>query len=421
MTLPPASRFKRYATVILRWLLIALVVFVLTFFTGIYITNNILHKVYTATAQMQVLPRVQGGIRAIGNDGTTDKTIDPTAFQAEVEIMESPEVLLPVIKDLGLDEMWAKQVYVADSDQVPDVDALTRLQKMLRIDLVHGTNLINITVSSDVPIEAARIANAVADRYKTMRDAEEDQSNSRGEDSLRDQIAQQQKIVDAAKATVKKMRQDLGRKGDDMPAGVDADAGRQSEDEIVARKRDLHAAQADYDARRVVLESVINLPDDEFIATLKGLGRDPKIVTGPTQPSVKEQVAGLRHSMQIDTDMAKSRVALLQKEVDDLTQMVRQDTMNALVPFRDAQLLDQQQSVLDALTLRLMQVDAEGELQESPVRIISRAQVPEVPTKPNKSFDLIVTILAAGFLSVTVASFNEVMLLLARASERSDN
>jgi capsular polysaccharide biosynthesis protein len=154
--------------------------------------------------------------------------------------MESPDVLLSVIKDLGLDKAWAKRVYAADSDELPDVDALTHMRNILKIDLIRGTNIIKITASSDTPKEAADIANAIVDQYKTIRDGEENQRLGQG-------------------------------------------------------------------------------------------------------------------------------------------------------------------------------------LTESSVRVLTRAEIPEVPTKPNRRFNFIVTILAACFLSITVASFNEVILLLSRASERTDN
>jgi capsular polysaccharide biosynthesis protein len=88
--------------------------------------------------------------------------------------MQSPDVLLPIITDLDLDKAWAKKINAADSDELPDVDALTHMSKILKLKVVPGTNIIKITVSSDVPQEAADIANAIADRYKTMRDSEAD-------------------------------------------------------------------------------------------------------------------------------------------------------------------------------------------------------------------------------------------------------
>ena len=173
--------------------------------------------------------------------------------------------------------------------------------------------------------------------------------------------------------------------------------------------------------REVLLNSVIKLPDDELITTLTALGREegdvaqlradcfkmesdidnllkdgfekkhPRILALRAELARKNQqitdlIAGIRRGLAVDADMAKSRVDLLSKEVDDLTTRVRENQTNGVVPFREAERqLDEQQTVLDALTVRLKQVVADTPLQESPVRIISRADVPEYPSKPNKS------------------------------------
>jgi uncharacterized protein involved in exopolysaccharide biosynthesis len=302
MTVPSASRFTRYMTVILRWLAITLVVFVLTILSGFYITNA-LPKVYTATAQIMVLQR---GLLIVpgSNTNRTDSGFDFTNFQVEFLTMESSDFLLPIIHDLGLDKAWAKRVYKSDQDQdqLSDQDALAYMNKILKLDFQRGTNIINITVSSDEPTEAAAIANAIADRYKTMRDSDEAQRSNRSTDVLRDQIARQQKVVDEAKATVEKMPHD------------------QSTTHLDAQRN-----------------------------------------------------------------------------------------------------LEQQQNLLDALNLRLKQDMADNQLRESPVRIISRAQPPQFPSRPNRNVAYLVTFVAAIFLSIATASFVEIMLLFTRASERTGN
>ena len=119
---------------------------------------------------------------------------------------------------------------------------------------------------------------------------------------------------------------------------------------------------------------------------------------------ITDLIAGVRNAMKVDTDMAKSRVTLLQTQVDDLTKKLLSDTTNALVPFRDAQRqLEQQQSLLDALDVRLQQIIADSQLQESPVRIISRAEPPENPSKPNKNLNYAISVIAGLFVGISVA------------------
>jgi succinoglycan biosynthesis transport protein ExoP len=430
--------FREYFKIIRNRLWVIFTIFTLTVISGYYVTNEVLPKVYTASAQLQIRPRGVVSVPSLSSS-KTEAGFDPIAFQAEFEIMKSSDVLLPIITDLQLDKIWAKRVYKSGLEALPPQDALAYMNNILKLDFMRGTNIINITVSSEVPKECADVANAVADRYKTMRDVEEDQRNSRGTDSLRDQIAQQQKVVDDRKAAVEKMRQDLGAQHIEIPGGAATSFTERLESDLDSRKKDLLVAQEDYDARRVLLESVIKLPDDQFLNTLNGLGRQqgdigvlradalkidtditnllndgfrenhPRILSLRAELEAKKQqitdlIAGLRRAMTVDTDMAKSRVDLLQKQVDDLTTKVRLDTTNALVPFRDAQRqLEQQQSLLDALNVRLKQDIADSQLQESPVRIISRAEPPESPSKPNKNLNYAISVMAGLFVGVGVA------------------
>jgi len=427
-----------YFKIIRNRLWVIFTIFTLTVLSGYYVTNEVLPKVYTATAQIQIRPRGVVDVPSLDNT-KTDGGFDPIAFQSEFEIMQSSDVLLPIITDLQLDKIWAKREFKSSLEALPSQDALAYMKGILKLDFVRGANIINITVSSEVPKECADVANAVADRYKTMRDVEEDQRNNRGIDSLRDEIAQQQKVVDDRKTVVEQMRQDLGKKGIEIPGGAGISYTEQIESDLDKRKQDLLAAQEDYDARRVLLASVIKLPDDKFLSALDGLGRQqgdigslrddalkletditnllndgfaedhPRVQSLKAELEAKKQqitdlVAGLRTAMTIDTDMAKSRVDLLQRQVDDLSVRVLHDTTNGLVPFRDAQReLEQQQSLLDALNVKLKQDVADAQLQESPVRIISRADPPENPTKPNKNLNYAISVMAGLFVGVGVA------------------
>ena len=425
--------FNEYFKIIRNRLWVIFTIFTLTVISGYYVTNEVLPKVYTATAEIQIRPSHETVITPVGPDGSTDRGFDLTSFQAEFEIMQSADVLLPIINDLQLDKIWAKREYKSGLEALPPQDALAFMTSHLKLEQERGTNLINIAFSSEVAKESADVANALADRYKTMRDVEEGQRVDSGLDSLRDQIAQQQKVVDQKKAEVEKMRQDLAAKDIDMPGGPNGTVTDIAEQDLDKRKGDLLTAQEDYDARKVLLDKVINLPDDQFRSTLDALGRqqpeissletdglkiqtdlsnllssgigenNPKIQSlrseyDENQKQIQELTAGMRRGMVVDTDMAKSRVSLLQGQVNDLASKVVQDTTKALVPFNDAKKeLEQQQALLEALNVRLHQVTADVQLQESPVRIISRAEPPETPSKPNKSENYAISV-AAGLL-----------------------
>jgi capsular exopolysaccharide synthesis family protein len=430
--------FNEYFRIIRNRLWVIFTIFSLTVLSGWYVTNEVLPKYYTSTAEVQI--RSRGVMSVTGLNSTrTDFNFDPTQFQAEFEIMQSPETLKPIIRDLQLDKTWAKRVYKSTLDQLPMQDALSYMSSKLHLDYRRGTDIVTIAFESEVPKECADVANALADSYKTQREVEQDQRNQRGNDQIRDQINQQQKVVDEKRGEVEKMRSDLAAKGINLTGGAGDSQGDRLEQDLESRQHDLLTAKEEYDARQVLLDRVINLPDDQFLTTLDGLGKqegdiaelrseilkedtditnlvneglgenNPRIQSmrmenSDRQKQVTQLVAGLRSAMRIDTDMAKSRVALLQKEVDGLTDAVTKNTTQGLVPFREAEEeLRKQQSLLDALTIRLKQNIADVGLLESPVRIIARAEIPEYPSKPNRTLNMAVSVLAGLFVGVGVA------------------
>jgi uncharacterized protein involved in exopolysaccharide biosynthesis len=118
--------------------------------------------------------------------------------------------------DLKLDKSWAVR-FKAESGPLTPKETLDHLRKVLKMEAVPGTNIIKITASSEVPQEAANIVNALVDHYKALRDQERAVQFNRGVDFLRGQVTQQQKVVDDAKATVEKARQNLSSIGPTLP------------------------------------------------------------------------------------------------------------------------------------------------------------------------------------------------------------
>jgi hypothetical protein len=117
-------------------------------------------------------------------------------------------VLSPIITDLQLDKVWAKR-FKSGLDAWPMQDALGYMNGLLHLDYKRGTSIITISASGPDAKECAEIANAVADRYKTMRDVAEEQLSNTGIAALRDRISEQEKIVAAQTNKVEQMRQDL--------------------------------------------------------------------------------------------------------------------------------------------------------------------------------------------------------------------
>jgi len=435
--------FSEYFRIIRNRLWVIFTIFALTLVSGIYVTVQVLPKSYTSTAQLRIQSAGNTATAGVGpTSEMPDRPIDPYEFQTEYERINSPTVLEPVITSLGLDKIWAKRVYKSSMDKLPMPDAMNYLSKsVLAVNFRHGTNFVDITARSEVPEEAAAIANAVVDSYKKIRDGEQSQRNSVGTDTLQGQIADQEKVVASAKDVREKLRDQL------MQHGIVFDPGSEENTNLVntrstelsARQRDLLDAQQDAEKRRVLYDSTKNLADPEFVATLEGLQRAPANLTDlqnqiltqegtiknllqqgfdsqhPRVLAVQAQlaqqrdqyttlIAGARNALKIDADMGEAGVALLQKTVDTLKAQISSDQTQWILPYTDADHeVQKQQTLLDTLNIRLKEDQSTYHLLESPVKIISPAEVSDYPSSPNVDLNIAISAFAGLFCGVVVA------------------
>jgi succinoglycan biosynthesis transport protein ExoP len=430
--------FNEYFKILRSRLWVIFTIFALTVGSAYYVITQVLPKIYQATAQVQIKPRGEEAVSSFDGAGT-DRPFDPYIFQSEFEKMKAPDVLQPIINQLGLEKKWAQLLSKGKLDHLTSQEALNYMKGILTIELKKGTELIEITAESQDPKEAADIANGVANGYKDKRDADEASRANGGIDTIREQIETQQKIVDDRRAVVDKLREQAGKAGvsfEPLSGGTE----QRADVDLDARKRDLLTAKEEADARRVLMQSVQNLPDEEFVNTLEALGGHeiPNITTmrgdafkleadidnllkqgfeenhprvqamraelAREKQQIADLIAGTRRAVIVDSQMADSRVALLNQEVADLTTRTEKDEASEVGPFHEAQVeLEHQQSLLDAYNVHLKQLITDNHLMESPVRIITKADPPENPSKPNKPIYMAASILAGLFIGVMAA------------------
>jgi uncharacterized protein involved in exopolysaccharide biosynthesis len=132
---------------------------------GVYVTNHLLAKVYSATAAVQI--QTPAGSTETYS-GWTFSSPQSRAIQAELANIESPEILRSVITDLGLDKAWADRVFHR-SDALSTDEALRYLTSHLHPKFKHDSRVVEITALSDDPQEAAQIANEVVELYRGSR------------------------------------------------------------------------------------------------------------------------------------------------------------------------------------------------------------------------------------------------------------
>ena len=247
-------------------------ILVLTVLSGAYVTEEVLPKIYSADSQLEIRPRGTLAVATLDSNNT-DGHFDPTLFQAEFEIMQSPRVLDPVIDEMGLDKKWAKSVFKVPS--ITHQRALDYLNSLLHIDFKRGTDIVVVTASDEDPKEAADIANAVADTYSKMRDNEEASRSDRGADEIQEQIKTQEDVVADKLAVVNRLR-DEARKNNVFLNPSSESETTQDDTDLQHRTADLLTAREDADARRVLVESTLKLTDEEFVNTMEAMNRQQR-------------------------------------------------------------------------------------------------------------------------------------------------
>lgn len=129
-------------------------VFVITVLISVIITY-ILPETYASTATI-----------LLENDRPATN-YDPYFIQTQFEVMRSQLVLQPVIEKLNLNNQWGKKYNAGETLKSAETEQI--LKGRLSLQPVRNTKLVSITVYGDDKMEAAQIANAIADSYKEYR------------------------------------------------------------------------------------------------------------------------------------------------------------------------------------------------------------------------------------------------------------
>jgi serine/threonine protein kinase len=139
-----------------------LLVFLLVFGAAAFITA-ILPESFVSLTRVKLTPNLAEAPQTPGSRSASG-TYDPYLIQTEFEVMQSEEVLGPVVKALDLEREWGKRY--ANGAPLKPSETMSLLKSRMDLRPVRNASLIAIRVYADRPDEAARIANEIAQTYK---------------------------------------------------------------------------------------------------------------------------------------------------------------------------------------------------------------------------------------------------------------
>lgn len=189
----------------IRWPFIVLIFLTVVLTAGI--VTYFMPKQYSATAKleirrgdylMQIFNRNQSG------GGAGPERGDPRFLTTQFEIIQTKEVLYPVIQTLQLVQKWT-------SDGVTSIGmAYEKLRSQLQVRDLRNTDLIEITAFSENPELAANIANSVAEEYKKVRMTQVDEWLNRSLVSLQTEVNKQRDQVQVLRKKASELREKYG-------------------------------------------------------------------------------------------------------------------------------------------------------------------------------------------------------------------
>ena len=409
------------------------VILLVTASATIYTLNT--PKQYVSVARMSV----ESDRPAVSLYGRDMGGMDMVTFATQFEIIQSKEVLYPVVDQLKLQQRWGgKKGGGAD---LPRDIAYYMLKGKLQLSVSRGTTIFEIRGWSEDKSEAAEIANAVAQAYEKYRLDEKYNEVTRGLQKIEEEYTRQKEEVRQAREKVEGLRKELNIT-DLGGLNMSSTAGRVEQEELRRKESELFDAQTALKTQKLRLENLAKLDLRELKDTINFLqpeGNIPSLISqvmdsermmetikaselGPNHPDVVKakktyetlksqldgQLGGVMRALKIAVDEQSQKVGLLTEDIEKIRDRERLSHSSKYTPFIDAMRnLENQQIVQENINARLKQERIEIGLPRRPVKIIDSAEPSYVPAKPNVPMNISLSIVVGIVLGIAMAFFIE--------------
>ncbi len=364
---------------------------------------------------------------------------DPFWLQTEFEKMKSTSVLYPVIADMKLTKTWAAKHGMEHEFSPREVYDI--LYKQIEIKVSKNTSVIEIWVYSQDREEAARLANAIANKYKDLRDNFRKESKGAGITQLEHDYQAQEALVLAQQTNVDMLREankipDMGPDGLAYAAPtLNAETVRRWEEMRVQAKGDYTLWETLYNRLKAMKVSEQEkaiptaVPDQELTSLLENLHgaqqkfaeieasdlgkkseeyRESKALVETVQQQVHDKIEGILAGL-------STRVSSLKDKYDALGQEFESSKTNDIEkasqyrPYYEAKKkLERLNQVKNALEIRIAAEQVDKDLPTpSRVQFTDEAEPSVLPVRPNKPLNILLGVVVGLVVGIGLAFFIE--------------
>ena len=400
------------------------------------VTCFFLPRQYYSRVVMEVKPD-DNGIKVFdGGDAfrpNRDSNLQPTQFQ----IIQSKEILYPVIDNLKLVETWSSQ---EGGNILPKEEAYSRLRGQLQLNTVRSTDLIEIGVFSTDRVEAANIANTISVVYQKVRRDDQMQVRDAALAQLREEVTGQRKKVDTTQMDMQKIRLKEGIV-DPNPETLDTTESA-SRNIVTDDEKQYNDVKIRITELQAQLEQTAKLKPEEFMTALPTLNlQDPTISKilpsyqdatseearllngglGEGHPRIKslraqkevfakqlsDAIAAVRNSLAIKLKVAEANLSVFKEKMESTKLRLNeasnqsQDYLNVKSDYIKAK------RVLEEAEKRLSTQAVQLKMTVVPAKIWEKAEPAIYPAKPYVLRIMGVAIFIGLFFGLLLAFFIE--------------
>ncbi len=414
----------RLGIVILAFLLVVLTTAVTTYFTP---------KQYRSTVTMEVQPDTANV--KIFDPTMTEYGGDPRFAPTQFQILQRTEILYPVVDSLNLQERWAQ-----GNTPLTRQQAFAKLRSMMSLQEVRNTNLIEISIMSESPEEAAEIANAIADVYARKRIEELEQRIGRAMAELDNELKKQQEKVDEARETMLRIAREKGIT--DVAPEMANEYALPVTQLLVSQEQEIDQQRRAVAAMRTKLEQISKLEGDALLRALTTLEiQDPTVQQilpqyqatlareaellnsglGINHPSIKAlraqkavfaeqlegQIESIRSSLAINLEIAEATLAELEKKLT-ARRAEQQDARSQGGEYIEAKNnFAQARRILETAEMRYQTQLMELGMPRTPAKIWQPAEPNPYPAKPKVAVNMALGVLVGLIVGIGLAFFIE--------------
>jgi capsular exopolysaccharide synthesis family protein len=413
---------------------VILAVFLLVTITTTVVTF-ILPKSYSSMVRIRVekdAPDVQG----IGMERQSGG-YDPYWMQTEFETIQSKSILHQVITNLNLNKKWAEK-FKEEGDLRTDL-TYQILKAQVDVRQSRNTSLIEISAYSEDNVEAATIANEIAQVYRDSRLKQRTVAVARGIEKLQEESQKQDKLVKEKQAAVDRMKNDLGISDYEAQVGISTST---VEPETLRKLEGLRIEQqAEYARISTLFKKLESLSRPELKKAVMIASPDTQLgvlmdrqadteqklaslteIYSPQHPEVSslkrmldtintqvnDRLEGILRGLETKTAQTKAGLDELTAQVENAKKVDIKAAVERRPYFQAKRDLESLQLVRERLTLRIIQETVDAAIpRQGIVEITDQAEPSLRAVRPNKVLNISLGIIVGLAVGIGLAFFIE--------------